>query len=80
MVLTRKEIRRRFYLRHRKKVIKWSRDYFKRTQYDSEKRKKRAKTGLKWERKNKERRGEYKKKWRIKKNNDGWIPYSTDDS
>jgi len=65
--LTRKEINKRFYSKHREKVIKWSTDYFKRTQFNPKRRKQRAKSRSAWRKENWWWRRYYKKIWTQRK-------------
>lgn len=49
MILTRKEIRRRFYLRHKDKVRGWIRQWYEKHKNDPEYKKKMAEYHKKWE-------------------------------
>ena len=63
MALTRKEIRRRFYLRHKDRVIHWVRSYEERRKNDPKWITGRKEFKKKWEAKNYNKRRQYKTLW-----------------
>ena len=61
MLLTRKEIRRNFYLRHRDEVIETAKKYYEKHKNNPEYKEKQAKRNKKWQKKNYLKRRKQKK-------------------